>query len=143
MYIESYDFGTPSFDEALSLRNDILRVPLGLEFFPDDISAEWDSFHLGAYSDQNELQACLVLQPIDNKEIKMRQVAVAEAHQGKGIGTALVEASEAFCKEKSYTTIVLSARKTAVKFYQKQGYKKKGRMYEEVGIPHYKMYKNL
>ena len=143
MTIQSIDFGTPAFDEALSLRNDILRIPLALEFETEDIQKEWDSYHLGLYDQEHALQACLTLLPVDKHEIKMRQVAVAQLNQGKGLGSALVSASESFCKERKFNTIVLHARKTAVAFYKKHGYKTKGKLFEEVGIPHYKMYKKL
>ncbi len=143
MNIQNIEFGTPAFDEAVSLRNDILRVPLGLAFEAEDIQTEWDSYHLGLYDQNQALQACLTLLPVDKQEIKMRQVAVAEAQQSKGLGSVLVEASETFCKDRKFNMLVLHARKTAVAFYKKLGYKTKGKMFEEVGVPHYKMYKKL
>ena len=39
--------------------------------------------------------------------------------------------------------IVLNARKTAVGFYEKLGYERKGDMFTEVGIAHFKMHKYL
>ena len=39
--------------------------------------------------------------------------------------------------------IEFHARKTAVKFYQKLGYHLEGEEFLEVGIPHFKMEKNL
>ena len=143
MNIQNIEFGTPAFDEAVSLRNDILRVPLGLAFEAEDIQTEWDSYHLGLYDQNQALQACLTLLPVDKHEIKMRQVAVAEAQQSKGLGSVLVEASETFCKDRKFNMLVLHARETAVAFYKKLGYKTKGKMFEEVGVPHYKMYKKL
>jgi len=143
MEILQIDFGTPAFDEALALRNDILRIPLGLEFDPEDIQTEWESHHLGVYDQYSTLHACLTLQPLSKREIKMRQVAVAETQQSKGVGTALVQASELFSKDLKFKIIELHARKTAVAFYKKLGYKTKGKMFKEVGIPHYKMYKEL
>ena len=137
------EFGTPAFDEALSLRNDILRIPLGLEFEPIDIQSEWNSYHIGMYDNGHSLQACLTLLPLNKKEIKMRQVAVSANQQSKGIGSALVTVSESFSKDRKFQKIVLHARNTAVPFYKKLGYKTEGKMFKEVGIPHYKMYKKL
>jgi hypothetical protein len=34
MYTIEIDFGTPEYDEAVRLRTDVLRKPLGLEFTP-------------------------------------------------------------------------------------------------------------
>ena len=143
MHIRLIDFGTPAFDQALSLRNDILRVPLNLHFEVEDISEEWDSYHLGYFNEHGHLVGCLTLKPLTDGEIKMRQVAVKASIQKQGIGKALVQASEEFCIDCHFTKIILHARKDAVQFYKKLSYKTIGKMFEEVGIPHYKMYKNM
>ena len=143
LQIQLIDFGTPAFDEALALRNEILRIPLNLEFEISDINEEWDSYHFGCYDELNTLLGCLTLKPLSDGEIKMRQVAVLTNSQKRGIGKFLVEASEAFCQAHKFTKIVLHARKEAVPFYKKLSYKTQGKMFEEVGIPHYKMYKKV
>ncbi len=141
--LQFIDFGTPAFDEALALRDDILRKPLNMVFETADIQSEWDSYHLVCYDQQNEMLGCLVLKPLEEGVLKMRQVAVKESQQNGGIGTALVHESERFCAECGFKKIVLHARKAAVPFYKKLGYKTQGKQFEEVGIPHSKMYKSI
>ncbi|MDX1912177.1 MAG: GNAT family N-acetyltransferase, partial [Saprospiraceae bacterium] len=85
----------------------------------------------------------LLLTPLINNEIKMRQVAVAPELQGKGVGAALVNASEEEARRRGFEKMVLNARETAVPFYLRLGYKKIGERFEEVTIPHYKMEKTL
>ncbi len=136
-------FGTPAFDEALRLRDDILRKPLGLTFEVDDIAQEYRMYHLGCYNAEMELVAVLVLNPQEEGVIKMRQVAVADTYQKKGIGRILVIASEELAKEKGFNHMMMNARETAVPFYKKLGYEKYGRKFTEVGIPHFKMKKDL
>ncbi len=143
MNLRFIEFATPAFDEALSLRNDILRKPLNLKFEIEDIAKEWDSYHLVCYDVNETLVGCLTLKPLEEGEIKMRQVAVIQGQQKKGVGTALVNESERFSVKVGFTKIVLHARKEAVPFYRKLGYKTQGKLFEEVGIPHYKMYKKL
>ena len=143
MYCSIIEFGTPQYGELVSLRDLVLRKPLGLEFSIDDLSSEYDSIHLGCYSDQRELLACLVLKPISDKEVKMRQVAVFPNMQKQGIGTFLVESSELISKSKGYSKLVLNARLEAVPFYERHGYNVEGDLYQEVGIDHLKMWKNL
>jgi N-acetylglutamate synthase-like GNAT family acetyltransferase len=112
-------FATPLFDESIRLRYDILREPLGLDFDADDIAEEYEQIHLGAYDDNMRLIACLVLNPQDEHIVKMRQVAVAEHLQGKGIGQQLVIESEKLAKEKGFNHMAMNARETAVPFYLK------------------------
>lgn len=135
------EFASPEMDEALFLRYKVLRWPLNLEFHPDDIQNEWDSFHIGAYTSHETLIGVLVLKPIDKNTIKMRQVAIDENFQSSGAGTQLVQFSEVFAKSKGFSKMELHARLQAVPFYKKLGYKSKGDIFQEVNIDHLFMFK--
>jgi predicted GNAT family N-acyltransferase len=144
LYCAMIDFGTPEFDEALKLRYDVLRKPLNLEFDPNDIATEYDSFHLACYDQtSSELLGVLILKPVDESTLKMRQVAVAGEAQSRGVGTFMVRASEQFATHKNYKKISLHARLAAVNFYLKNGYIAEGDIFQEVGIDHQFMYKLL
>lgn len=136
-------FGTPEFDELLALRYKVLREPLGLDFTAEQIETEYDSRHLACYGPGWQLLGCLTLLPLDQKEVKMRQVVVSPQAQGKGVGRRLVEESELWARMKGYSKIAMHARETAVAFYEKLNYHKVGARFLEVGIPHFKMEKNL
>lgn len=137
------DFGTPAYDETVRLRRDILRIPLNLEFFVEDLEKEYDQYHLAGYDQTGDLVGCLVLKGLPKGEIKMRQVAVKADLQNKGIGRLMVTASEEISRVLGFKKMVLHARKSAVPFYKKQKYKTSGKEFFEVEIPHFKMVKNL
>lgn len=145
MNIQIYQigFGTPEYDEAVGLRYEVLRKPLGLDYTTGQLAAEYDQIHLAAYDPSGQLLAYLNLTPADAQIVKMRQVAVAPTHQGKGIGALLVTESERIARNLLYTTMSLHARETAVPFYERLGYLREGDRFEEVGIPHFKMKKEL
>lgn len=143
MKLYQIDFGTPEYDETVRLRFEVLREPLGLDFTPEMLEQEYADIHLALYSDQESLVACLVLSPQNNLQIKMRQVAVIPKLQKKGSGTTLVKYSETWSARSGYTEMIMNARETAVPFYEKLGYKKSGKRFEEVGIPHWFMKKDL
>ena len=128
--------------QTVALRHEILRAPLGLEFPRDELKTEGAHFHLACFH-EHELAACLVLVPIDESAIKMRQVAVAEKWQRQGVGRELVEFSESFARERGFDLMTLHARETAVMFYEKSGYEKRGDVFEEVTLRHWAMEKNL
>lgn len=143
MYILQIEFATPEYDEAVRLRYDVLRKPLGLCYDPEQLAAEYDQLHLAAYAANGVLLGYLNLSPQTGTEVKMRQVAVAPEYQGKGVGRALVEASETLAKSLGFHKMVLHARETAMPFYTRLGYATAGEQFEEVGIPHFRMEKNL
>jgi N-acetylglutamate synthase-like GNAT family acetyltransferase len=143
MNIIEVEFATPEYDQTVHLRYKILREPLDLDFTEEQLAEEYADFHLAAYDDAWALKGCLVLTPKDEKVLKMRQVAVENAMQSKGIGSLLVKASEVYAKAKGFFKMELNARETAVVFYQKLGYNTEGVMFEEVSIPHFKMTKAL
>ena len=135
-------FGSEAYEATVALRDDILRKPLGLTFSEQDLDSEWYSYHLAAYF-ASELVGVLVLKPLDQQVVKMRQVAIAAPHQRKGMGQELVAHAEAFARAKGYQQMVLHARQIAIPFYERLAYDLVGDEFTEVGIPHRKMRKRL
>jgi predicted GNAT family N-acyltransferase len=84
-----------------------------------------------------------MLKIIDSTTVKIRQMAVAESMQRRGIGVILMRYAENFCILNEYFHIELHARKSALHFYQKLNYQLEGEEFEEVGIAHYRMVKQL
>lgn len=136
------DNSSPNYQQVLDLRQRILRAPLGLNLFDEDLAAEDDQFTLIAIQNK-KIIACLMLKIIEPHIIKLRQMAVDETHQGKGIGSLLMGYAENFCKLNGYQLIELHARKSALDFYIKLGYFIIGDEFEEVGVPHFRMEKQL
>ncbi len=136
-------FATPEYDQTVQLRDKILRKPLGLVFSEEQLAEEFSDFHLAAFTNDWVLRGCLVLTPKGDKTLKMRQVAVDEAVQKSGIGRQLVAASEALARRNGFDVMELNARDTAVPFYKKLDYTIVGEPFEEVGIAHVKMMKNM
>jgi ribosomal protein S18 acetylase RimI-like enzyme len=134
--------GSAEYEETVALRGDILHYPLGIIPTAEQFGAEWHDYHIACYRD-DLLVGCLILTPLPNGELKMRQVAVAEELQGQGIGRAMVLFSERFAREHGFTEITMHARETAVPFYENLGYDRIGEEFEEVTIRHWKMRKVL
>ena len=126
----------------MALREEILRKPLNLEYTPEELLAEADSFHLACIHSET-LVGCLVLRPESDSRLRMRQFAVRADFQGQGIGRALVTYAEEFARARGYQEIMLHARETAIGFYEKLGYRKEGSRFTEVTIPHFAMRKQL
>ena len=127
----------------LKLRDKILRKPLGM-VFTDEFLAQDEEEHILGLFNNNKILAVLNLKPISSTTLKMRQVAVDEELQGKGLGRKLVEFSEEHALNNGFYEIVLHARDTAVKFYLRLEYEITDQtIFYEVGIAHLKMRKKL
>ncbi|MFP6872700.1 MAG: GNAT family N-acetyltransferase [Verrucomicrobiales bacterium] len=134
---------SPVYEEACQLRDEMLRKPLGLSLFDEDLDIEADYVHVIGRDHSGALQAYLQLKPIDAKVLKMQQVAVVAHLQGQGIGRALVEFAEAHARSAGYTEMILHARGEVAGFYEMLGYRKEGESFLEVTIPHFKQRKLL
>lgn len=136
------EFGSKEYEEELKLRDRILRRPIGLDLFAEDLKKDNNDIHIGAFI-EDKLIGVLILTKTDEESIRMRQVAVDESLRGLGVGKKMVEFCELEAKTEGYKRIHLHARKTAVEFYLKLGYKVIGDEFTEVGIPHLEMDKLL
>ena len=142
MALKIIDHGSKEYQQMVKLRDDILRRPLGITFDPNELEEEKNNLMIGAFEDGNILGCAMLVE--ENPEIvKLRQMAVLNALQGKGIGRALMQFAENLARDHGYRIITMHARKNAVGFYEKMGYKVKGPEFTEVSIPHYEMEKQL
>ena len=132
----------PEYKEVFALRDEVLRKPLGQSLHNEDLSRDYTDVILAAKHNDTVI-ACLMLHHIDDNEVQLRQMAVYDNWQGKGVGKLLVQNAEVYAKEKGYTKIMLHARKVAMGFYAGMGYVQYGDVFEEVGIPHYMMEKSV
>jgi len=142
MALKQIDHGTKEYRQMISLRNDILRKPLGLSFLPEELEREKEDILIAAFDDDDML-ACCLLTKIDPTCLRLRQMAVQNNLQGKGIGASMMHFAEILARDKGFKRLTMHARKTAIGFYEKLGYKKIGDEFEEVTLPHYVMEKLL
>lgn len=142
MALKIIDHGTAEYEQMIKLRDEILRKPLGLSFSPDELENEKNNLHIGAYEDERMLGCCMLIEE-DPQTVRLRQMAVMNDLQGKGIGKALMQFAENLARDRGYKRITMHARKDASGFYEKMGYRRIGDEFKEITIPHYVMEKEL
>jgi N-acetylglutamate synthase-like GNAT family acetyltransferase len=142
MALKIIDHGSREYQQMVQLRNDILRKPLGLSFDPQELEKEKDEILIGAFEEDKMLGCCMLIK-VDDKTVRLRQMAVLNNLQGKGIGRALMQFAENIARDRGFQTIMMHARKTATGFYEKLGYHVAGNEFHEVTLPHYVMEKRL
>jgi predicted GNAT family N-acyltransferase len=142
MALKIIDYGTEEYRQMLKLRDEILRKPLGLNFSQEELEKEKLNMHMAAFEDDHMLGCCMLVQE-GPETVRLRQMAVVNDVQGKGIGRALMQFAENLARDRGYKRITMHARKNAVGFYEKMGYKKVGDEFMEITIPHIVMEKEL
>jgi GNAT superfamily N-acetyltransferase len=142
MEIKTLEFGSEDYDQMLELRIVTLLEPIGVPASYADPEKERDDIFIGAFEDE-KIIACCVLTRIDSETVQLRQMAVREDLQGKGIGAAIIEFAESIAREQNYASLVMHARDPVLDFYKKCGYSIDGEQFFEVGMGHHKMRKDL
>ena len=140
--------------DLLALRHRVLRSGMPMDsarFDGDDAS---HTLHLAALAHETDSEAvvgCLSLmrEAWDGADgWRLRGMAVAETHRGRGVGAALLEAADRFVREQATDggpgLLWCNARTPAVGFYQRQGWSVTGDEFEEPSAgPHYRMWKRV
>ncbi len=142
MPLKQIDHGSKEYEQMIKLRFEILRKPLHLDFSKEELEKEKHDILIGAFEDDKMLGCCL-LTKVDKHCVRLRQMAVQNNFQGKGIGASLMNFAENVARDHGYKRIIMHARKTATGFYEKLGYTVTGKEFIEISIPHVVMEKKL
>ncbi len=138
------DFGSAKYDELVELRYKVLLEPLGLKFLDSFRDKEIAYLHVACVDSLDErIVGGLMMVPLNDKEIRMMQVAVDEKYQREGVGHQLVEYAEKKAKAAGFSKLVMHAMLSVVSFYEKLGFEAEGDIFEEGGITFVKMVKNI
>lgn len=137
-----------STEEALDLRNRVLRNNAGLDkcVFPTD---ELDgNFHLGRFVD-HKIVSIATFYPEDDEQhgsggFRLRGMATDPEFSGKGYGSDLINFAINELRSANASYIWCHARSSAIGFYEKLGFEVVSEEFEVKGIgPHFKMIKNI
>jgi len=139
--------GKAEFEKCLQIRREVFieeqGVAEGLEL--DGLEAE--CVHFLAWKDgDRELEQAIGTARlwIDATGIaKAQRVAVLETARGDGAGRVLMRAVEEVTRSRGIASLVLGAQLTAIPFYESIGYKAYGNFFDDAGILHRMMRRNL
>ena len=112
-------------------------VPLELEFDGLDDT----SVHLLAYLNGKAVGTCRI-RKIDVNTVKIERLAVLSEARGQGIGKQLMEKALTV-SQVDKSLVIVHAQEYIAKLYQQLGFKIIGEKFNEAGIVHVKMIKQL
>ena len=152
--LTAYEAGEGVVDVKLGPWND-LREParrIRTQVFIDEQripqEMEWDegdntALHAVACNRLGQAIATGRLLPSDNGTAKIGRVAVNRVLRGSGVGRLLMDALMDAARKRGDRRIVLHAQRTAESFYRGLGFSVHGTEFEEAGIPHIEMTRDL
>ena len=70
---------------------------------------------------------------------KIGRVAVLPQYRGTGVGAVIVSRLVSLAAEQGLAQVYLNAQTTALRFYERLGFRAEGPEFDEVGIPHRRM----
>jgi GNAT superfamily N-acetyltransferase len=104
MALKILDYGSNEYRQMVKLRDDVLRKPLGLGFTNNELEDEKDNMLIGAFDDDRLLGCCMLVEE-KAETVRLRQMAVLNDLQGKGIGRALMTFAENLARDRGYKKI--------------------------------------
>ncbi|MFM7709798.1 MAG: GNAT family N-acetyltransferase [Ferruginibacter sp.] len=142
MGLKQIEYGSTAYHDLVQLRLQLLRKPLGMQFTAEELSNDREDILIASYEEE-ELLGCCMLKPVNQDEIRLRQMAVRDDQQHKGIGASIITFAENIARDKGFRYVIMHARDTAIGFYEKFGYQIDGDGFVEVNLPHHLMRKKL
>jgi predicted GNAT family N-acyltransferase len=130
------------YEDALAVRFDVFVEEQGV---PEDLEVdEYEdvSRHFVAYDEGGEPVGAARLREYEPDVGKVERVAVLADRRGEGWGVELMAALEDDARGR-YDELFMHAQLDAAAFYDRLGYEREGEEFEEAGIPHVAMRKEL
>lgn len=131
-------FASARYQELLVLREQYLRVPLGVSLSKQDVCDDEHHWHFAALAD-DVLIGGVIIAPGANQKAQLRQMVVDKTWQGLGVGEALLRFAHDHAIKMGVKTITLNARDSAVGFYARFGYQCSGDSHLLLKIVHWPM----
>ncbi|MDR0865283.1 MAG: GNAT family N-acetyltransferase [Candidatus Symbiothrix sp.] len=140
------DTKSPVYLDAVRIRRQVFveeqHVPTEIEID----AYEALCVHFVLYDDETDaaLATARLLPGKENENlITLQRMAVLKEYRGNGYGRKVMEAIEKFAAQNRFPEIVLHAQLTAKDFYTKMGYIPFGDEFEEAGIRHISMKRQI
>jgi predicted GNAT family N-acyltransferase len=124
------------------VRRQVFQIEQGINPKLDFDGKDDESELIIAYF-QNEAVGTARIRYLSGKTAKLERLAVLKAYRKAGIGRRTMEYIVNYLQQKGVENIKLDSQEQAKEFYEKIGFKQRGKIFEEAGIPHVEMWKKI
>jgi YbgC/YbaW family acyl-CoA thioester hydrolase len=129
--------------DASSVRTEVFVEEQGISREDEWDAADSSAVHAVAYNRINMPLATGRLLVVAPGVGKIGRMASKRVLRGSQLGRQVLEALTAKAKQRGDKEVILHAQKSAAGFYAKSGFQERGEPFDEVGIAHIEMFKQL
>jgi YbgC/YbaW family acyl-CoA thioester hydrolase len=129
------EFGDDALDVRIEVFVDEQGIPIELETDLEDSVA----LHAVAYNGIGQVVATGRLLPSENGQARIGRMAVKRVLRGAGYGACVLRTLQTAAQRRGDRELLLHAQRSAQGFYERLGYKVRGEVFEEAGLPHVEM----
>lgn len=140
MLIFKLIYGKQGYEKAKPLREAVFIEEQGFSYDMD--SYDDVSWHIVGFEGDKLVATARMYQKQEGFFV-IGRVAVDKNYRGQYIGDTLLRALEDKAVQQKGWFITINAQKTAIGFYEKEGYKQTGKEFMEDGAMHFEMTKDL
>ena len=134
--------GSDLYDQAVHLREAVLRQPLGLTVSPEERIDDAVRQHFCAVS-YGAVVGTVSLWPFDESTLHLKQMVVSEEKRNARVGAKLLAHAEDWGSQGGFRFMIVDARVGSEGFYLKYGYAQEGEPFDKLSIPHVRVTKRL
>ena len=135
--------------ETYDIRHKVLRPDQSIDSIKYESDTFRNSFHLGAYKDDQLISIASFLQEIhpsfeEVNQYRLNGMATIEAYRGRGAGSMLLKEGEKILKKRHARLLWCNAKYPVSNYYTRFGLREHGEVFviDSIG-PHKLMYKKL
>jgi predicted GNAT family N-acyltransferase len=128
--------------QVYHIRHEVFQLEQGVEPELEFDGQDETATHLIAYLG-SEPVGTTRLRQLDATTVKLERLAVVKSARGLGIGKQIMQTALRYLQAQQVTTVQIHAQIQVQSFYSKLGFIAVGDRFEEAGIPHIKMCKQL
>ena len=126
---------------CFALRHTVFVKEQGVPASEERDALDASAIHLLAHQGDRPVGTARIL--LGGHEAKIGRVCVLQADRGTGLGKALILAAMASAKARGMQSVRLGAQLHALEFYEKVGFTAQGPVYDDAGIDHRDMVRDL
>jgi predicted GNAT family N-acyltransferase len=134
--------GESEIEDAFGVRYEVFVKEQGIDEELDRDGEDDGAVHFIAYLDETPV-GTVRLRSVEPSIGKVERLAVLKDYRGKGFGRNLMRELESFASFAGIGKLKMHAQESVINFYKNLGYQTVGEEFEEAGMPHREMRKEL